>query len=174
MATWPFHGCSLFQTGCVFATFQRALRRVKREELNGVKSLRASRWEVQLQAAGVIFSLSTTFVLVGAIVDMYIIAQDGADPSDFLRLVGILAYFERCYQVYQVFYPKPRWVMGRQAWFDFCGASSDTKQERGSGSLRQLDFEYCGSRVALRCSPATLVDPRVREKFTASCSRSSL
>lgn len=71
-----------------------------------------------MQAAGVIFSLSTTFVLVGAIVDMYIIAQDGADPSDFLRLVGILAYFERCYQVYQVFDPKPRWVMSRQAWFN--------------------------------------------------------
>lgn len=79
----------LLRLCCVFATFQRALRRVKREELNGVKSLRASRWEVQLQAAGVIFSLSTTFVLVGAIVDMYIIAQDGADPSDFLR--GVLA-----------------------------------------------------------------------------------
>ena len=76
---------------------------VKREELNGVKSLRASRWEVQLQAAGVIFSLSTTCLLVAAIVDVYLIAQDGADPSDFLRLAGILAYFERCWKYFITF-----------------------------------------------------------------------
>ena len=77
---WVMH--VLTKLCCIHAVFQRALRVVLKEDLADVAmSLRSSRREVLIQAAGVAFSLVTSCVLVSAVL---VLALQGASLSTIL------------------------------------------------------------------------------------------